>query len=258
MLIDSHCHLDRLDLLGGSADVDEVLCAARQRGVGRFLAIGVDLDSSRHLIELAARHPDISVSVGAHPLQDKAIAVPEVEQLLGLAANDRVVAIGETGLDYYYSAATSHWQKQSFINHLEAAKQIGKPVVVHTRNACEDTLELIAAHGCRQRGGVLHCFTESWEMAEAALALNFYISFSGIITFANAEVLREVVKKVPLERILVETDSPWLAPVPYRGKPNVPAYVVEVAQKVAAIKQLSLDEVAAATSDNFQRLFGLM
>jgi TatD DNase family protein len=257
MLIDSHCHLDRLDLLGGSADVDAILSVARQRGVDKFLAIGVDLDSSRKLIALAAEHPDVYVSVGAHPLQDEAIAVPGVDQLVDLAASECVIAIGETGLDYYYSAETSHWQKQSFINHLQAAKQVGKPVVVHTRNARADTLELISTHGCRQRGGVLHCFTENWEMAEAALALNFYISFSGIITFGNAKALRDVVKKVPLERILVETDSPWLAPVPYRGKPNVPAYVVEVAQQVAAIKQLSLKEVAAATSDNFQRLFGL-
>jgi TatD DNase family protein len=255
MLIDSHCHLDRLHLFGGSNDVDAVLNEARSRGVGGFLAIGVDLTSSQNLIELAAQHPDIRVAVGAHPLQEEEIAVPSVEELVALAANPGVVAIGETGLDYYYSEESKAWQQASFINHLRAGKESQKPVVVHTRNAQQDTLDLIAEHASPESGGVLHCFTESWEMARAALELNFYVSFSGIITFRNAGGLREVVRQVPLDRILVETDSPWLAPVPYRGKSNVPAYVVEVAEKVAEIKGISRDEVSAATTENFQRLF---
>jgi len=256
MLIDSHCHLDRLDLFGGTVDIDQVLNEARARGVRGFLAIGVDLESSRNLIDLAQQYADVRVSVGAHPLQEKAIDVPDVAALCELADNPGVVAIGETGLDYYYSADTREWQQQSFINHLRASAEIGKPLVVHTRNAREDTLELIARHGNPNSAGVLHCFTENWEMASAALDLNYFISFSGIITFRNAEALREVVAKVPLERMLVETDSPWLAPVPYRGKSNVPGYVVEVAEKIAEIKGISVAEVAKATTGNVNRLFG--
>lgn len=255
MLVDSHCHLDRLDLFGDPVDLAAALATARQRGVSAFLAIGVDLTSSANLIKLASEHPDILVTAGAHPLQDKLLSVPEIAELLAIGANAKVVALGETGLDYYYSQETAEWQKASFINHLEAAKILRKPVVVHTRNARDDTLELIRQHGCPERGGVLHCFTESWEMARAAIELNYYISFSGIITFANAAALREVVRQVPLDRILVETDSPWLAPAPYRGKPNVPAYVVEVAAKVAELKGVSLEELAAITTANFCRLF---
>ena len=256
MLIDSHCHLDRLDLFGDTVDLDAVLDDARQRGVSAFLAIGVDMSSSRNLIDLAARHDDIFVSVGAHPLQDEAIPVPGADELKTLAGAAPVVAIGETGLDYHYSAETAHWQRESFVRHLQVAREVAKPVVVHTRNARDDTLELISSHGCRDSGGVLHCFTESWEMARAALDLNYYISFSGIITFRNAAELRDVVKKVPLDRMLVETDSPWLAPVPYRGKANQPGYVVEVAEMVAQLKGCDLETVAAATSDNFRALFG--
>lgn len=257
MLVDSHCHLDRLDLFGGAVDLEQALNTARRRGVGKFLAIGVDADSSLHLVSLANEHGDIFVSVGVHPLQEIPRPLISVEELIALAGNEKVVAIGETGLDYHYSQDTWRWQQESFINHLQAAKYVGKPVVVHTREACDDTLGLIAAHGCRERGGVLHCFTETWDMAKAALDLNFFISFSGIITFRNADDLREVVRKTPLDRILVETDSPWLAPVPHRGKPNVPAYVVEVAAKVAEIKNISLDEVEQATTANFRRLFGV-
>lgn len=257
MLVDSHCHLDRLDLFGGHVDLEHTLDTARRRGVGKFLAIGVDEESSRNLISLAAAHHDIFVSVGVHPLQENPLPIPAQDELIRLAGHEKVVAIGETGLDYHYSRDTWQWQQQSFINHLEAAKTVSKPVIVHTRDACEDTLGLIVAHGCRERGGVLHCFTETWEMARAALEMNFFISFSGIITFRNAVDLREVVRKTPLDRILVETDSPWLAPVPYRGKPNVPAYVVEVAATVADVKNISLEEVAEVTTENFHRLFGV-
>ena len=255
MLVDSHCHLDRLDLFGDPVDLDAVLKEAECRDVRAFLAIGVDLASSQKLIALANQRDDTFVAVGAHPLQDEPMPVPSADELKALAAHDCVVAVGETGLDYHYSAQTADWQQQSFVRHLQVARELGKPVVVHTRQAQEDTLALIREHGCRASGGVLHCFTESWDMARAALDLNYYISFSGIITFRNAAELREVVKQVPLERMLVETDSPWLAPVPYRGKPNRPGYVVEVASMIAELKGLTPEQVAAATTANFQALF---
>lgn len=257
MLIDSHCHLDRLDLARAGRDLDALLDGARARGVGGFLTVGVDLDSSRKLVALAARYPDVYVSVGAHPLQEEVLPLPTVEQLIELGGQERVVAIGETGLDNHYAAATADWQRASFVNHLEAARLLGKPVIVHTREAREETLELLTRHACRDSGGVLHCFTESWEMARAAIDLNFYISFSGIITFRNAEALREVVKRVPLDRLLVETDAPWLAPVPHRGRQNEPAFVVEVAAQVAQLKGLPVDELAAITTANCRRLFHL-
>lgn len=257
MLIDSHCHLDRLDLARAGNSLDGLLDAARARGVGGFIAVGVDLESSRQLAALATGYPDVYVSVGAHPLQEADIAVPEVEALLALGRLERVVAIGETGLDNHYSAATAEWQRRSFINHMVAARELGKPLIVHTREARQDTLELLYRHACPDSGGVLHCFTEDWAMARAAIERNFYISFSGIITFRNAAALREVVKQVPMERLLVETDSPWLAPVPYRGKQNEPGYVVEVAAEVARIKGLDIEEVAAVTTENCRRLFRL-
>ena len=257
MLIDSHCHLDRLDLSRAGDSLDGLLDAARARGVGGFLSVGVDLESSRRLVALAARHPDVFVSVGAHPLQEKPLPVPSVGELVALGQLERVVAIGETGLDGHYSAATLDWQARSFVNHLDAARQLGKPVIVHTRDAREQTLEILRRHACRDSGGVLHCFTESWEMAREAIDLNFYISFSGIITFRNADALREVVKQVPLDRLLVETDAPWLAPVPHRGKQNQPAFVVEVAAEVARLKGMAAEELAAITSANCRRLFRL-
>ena len=257
MLIDSHCHLDRLDLFGDSVDLSAALITARNRGVSGFLAIGVDLESSANLTKLADAHTDIFVAVGMHPLQDNPLPIPQAAELVNLASHRKVVAIGETGLDYYYSKESADWQKDSFVRHLQVAGQTAKPTIVHTRNAQADTLALIKEYGCLERGGVLHCFTESWEMARAALDLNYYISFSGIITFRNADELRNVVKKVPLDRMLVETDSPWLAPVPYRGKPNKPEYVWEVAAMVAELKGLSFEELAAATTDNFSRLFNV-
>lgn len=256
MLIDSHCHLDRLAFSAGD-DLDTLLEAARGRGVGGFLTVGVDLASSRQMVDLAARYPDVYASVGVHPLQETPQPVPAVAELVALGEWEGVVAIGETGLDGHYSAESLDWQAESFINHLEAARQLGKPVIVHTRDAREQTLEILQRHACRDSGGVLHCFTESWEMAQAAIELNFHISFSGIITFRNADALREVVRQVPLDRILVETDAPWLAPVPYRGKQNQPAYVVEVAAEVARLKGLETAELAAITTANCRRLFNL-
>ena len=254
MLVDSHCHLDRIDLKPYDGDLAAAVAAAAERGVDRMLCIGIDLNNAPAVVDIARRFDNIYASVGIHPL-DISEELCAVEQLVALADQPKVVAIGETGLDYYYSAEKSEAQQSSFANHLRASALTGKPVIVHTRDAREDTLQLIAEHGDPAVAGVLHCFTESWEMASAALDMGYYISFSGIITFKNAEELREVVKRVPIERMLVETDSPYLAPVPYRGKKNEPKYVREVAECVAELKGLSFDDVAAQTSQNFDRLF---
>ena len=273
MLIDSHCHLDRLDLSGFDHSLDNLLAEARSKGVGGFLAVGIDLASSQTLIDLAQGHPDIYVSVGVHPLQsdinsstDAEVTAesgvlpaepPTTEALLTLAQSPQVVAIGETGLDAHYSADTLDWQRQSFIRHAEASRRCHKPLIVHTREARAETLEVIRDRTDPDVGGVLHCFTEDWAMAKAALDYNFYISFSGIVTFRNAGELREVVKKIPLDRLLIETDSPWLAPVPYRGKPNLPHYVAEVARCVAELRGVSVTELEEVVCANFNRLFNL-
>ncbi|MCK7596882.1 TatD family hydrolase [Microbulbifer sp. CAU 1566] len=254
MLVDSHCHLDRLKLDQFDGDLDAVLSLARSRGVGKFLCVGISLDNIDDVVSIAGRYDDVVCSVGVHPL-DVDSGLADVETLKELATRPKVVALGETGLDYYYSTETKEVQQQSFIAHLQAAGQVGLPVIVHTRDAREDTIDLIRSHGSREHAGVLHCFTESWEMAKAALDLNYYISLSGIVTFKNAEELREVARQVPLDRLLVETDSPYLAPVPYRGKPNIPAYVREVAEFIADLRGLAYEELAERTSENFYRLF---
>ncbi len=255
MLVDSHCHLDHLDLAKYQSDLSSLLQAARERGVEHFLSVGVDLPSSKNLIALAREYGDINVSVGVHPLQEKRPPIPEISELIELGSHDIVVAIGETGLDNYYDSDSSEWQQESFIRHLKAASQLEKPVIIHTREAKEETLSIMRRYADTKNAGVLHCFTESWDMASAAIDLNFYISFSGIITFRNASALREVVKQVPLDRMLVETDAPWLAPVPHRGKQNEPKYVVEVAKAVAEIKDISFEEVSEVTTSNFEKLF---
>lgn len=256
MLVDSHCHLDKLDLAKCRGGLDDVIADAKQRGVSHLLSVAVDLDSSKSLTDLTAKYTNIYSSVGVHPLQETSLPIPSVDDLVALAKAPKVIAIGETGLDNHYSADTFEWQKQSFVNHLIAAEQTCKPVIIHTREARKETMDLLS-HYRSDSAGVMHCFTETWEMAKAALDLGFYISFSGIVTFKNADDLREVVAKVPLDRLLVETDSPWLAPVPYRGKQNEPQYVYEVAQCVANIKNIQLETLAQATSDNFFRLFRL-
>lgn len=254
MLVDSHCHLDHLDLTDREGGLSAVLADANARGVTQFLSVAVDLKSSASLVELTAKHSNIYSSVGVHPLQKVDQPVPTVEQLLSLAAAPNVVAIGETGLDNFYSADTHQWQRDSFINHLQASQQSGKPIIIHTRDAREETIDLLRQYPL-SAGGVMHCFTETWEMAEAAMELGFYISFSGIVTFKSAADLRDVVRRVPLDRLLVETDSPWLAPVPYRGHQNEPQYVLEVAQTVADLKGISVEKLAEITTQNFHRLF---
>lgn len=257
MLVDSHCHLDRIDLSPYDGDLAAAVRAAQERGVERMLCIGIDLGNAPDVVAIAQQFDNIYASVGVHPL-DISDEICEVDTLLALADQNKVIAIGETGLDYYYSAEQKHLQQRSFANHLKASAQSGKPVIVHTRDARADTLDLIAEHGDPTVAGVLHCFTESWEMASAAMEMGYYISFSGIITFKNAAELREVVKRVPMERLLVETDSPYLAPVPYRGKKNEPKYVREVAECVAELKGLSFEQVAEQSSRNFDQLFNLV
>lgn len=254
MLVDSHCHLDRIDLSPYGGDLAAALAAARACDVERVLCVGVDRGNAEAVCAIAREHAGVYASVGVHPL-DIAPELESVDSLCRLADRPEVVAVGETGLDYYYSRDNSEVQRESFRTHLRAAARLRKPVIVHTRDAREDTLALIREAGDAGVGGVLHCFTEDWPMARQALELNYYISFSGIVTFKNAQPLREVVKQVPLERLLVETDAPYLAPVPFRGKRNEPKYVREVAACVAELKGVTLEALADITSANFERLF---
>jgi TatD DNase family protein len=256
LLVDSHCHLDRLDLTAHGGSLDAALEAARGKGVGHFLCIGVSADNAQAVRTLAERYTDVDCSVGIHPLDVSPEGVPSLNWLLGELDHPRVVAIGETGLDYHYEPETAELQKASFRLHLEAAATTGKPVIVHTRAAQADTLALLREAALPQ-GGVLHCFTEDWAMAKAALDLGFYISLSGIVTFRNAEALRDVARQVPADRLLVETDSPYLAPIPYRGKPNLPEYVYEVAAFLAQLRGEAFDAFAAQTTANFRCLFPL-
>ncbi len=253
MLVDSHCHLDRLDE-NASGTVEEILQRARNRGVERFLCIATNLDGFDDVNDLAKLYQDVYCTAGIHPLQKDPFSV-DFHRLVEQANQPKVVAVGETGLDYYYSPENADWQKQSLRLHIQAAREVSKPLIIHTRNAKEDTLAILKEGKAEQVGGVLHCFTESLEMAEAAIAMGFYISFSGILTFKTATALREVAARLPIERLLVETDCPWLAPVPYRGKENQPSYVVEVAQQMADIFDLSLNELAKITTRNFYSLF---
>ncbi|MGB0459340.1 MAG: TatD family hydrolase [Porticoccaceae bacterium] len=256
MLIDSHCHLDRLDLSEREGGLEGVIADAQARGISHLLTVAIDLESSKSLTELTAKYDHIYSSVGVHPLQDEELPLPTVEQITELAKLPKVIAVGETGLDNFYSADSYEWQYESFKRHLLASKQVEKPLIVHTRDARDETIKLLKQHQSNA-AGVLHCFTETWDMAKAAMEFGYYISFSGIVTFKNAGELREVVKKIPLDRILVETDSPWLAPVPYRGKQNEPKNVYEVAQCVAELKGISIEELAQVTTHNFFNLFNI-
>jgi TatD DNase family protein len=256
MLVDSHCHLDRLDLAEHQGSLDAALEAARARGVGHFLCIGVSADNAAAVKSLAERYNDVDCSVGIHPLDLSPGETPAMDWLLRELDHPKVVAIGETGLDYHYEPEAAELQQASFRLHLQAAGQTGKPVIVHTRGARADTLALLREANLPQ-AGVLHCFTEDWEMAKAALDLGFYISLSGIVTFRNADALRDVARQVPADRLLVETDSPYLAPIPHRGKPNLPQYVREVAEFLAMVRGESFEQLADQTTANFKRLFPL-
>jgi len=251
LFVDSHCHLDRLKQ--GPQALAETLDFARTRGVEHFLCVCVSVKDYDSMLDTVAQFDDVSVSCGVHPLhQDDACTY---EELLEKAQRDEVVAIGETGLDYFYSPESKEVQLTSFIDHIKVANETRKPLIIHTRDAREDTINLLRTHKAPHTVGVLHCFTESLEMAQAAIDMGFYISISGIVTFNSADELREVVKTIPLERLLIETDSPWLAPVPHRGKQNQPGYVVEVAEFIAELKGVSVAELARITTENFYTLF---
>ncbi|WP_334061899.1 TatD family hydrolase [Alteromonas genovensis] len=253
MFVDSHCHLDRLKQ--GPEALAETLNFARTRGVEHFLCVCVSVADFDSMREAVVGFDDVSVSCGVHPLhQDEACTYDE---LLEKAQQSDVVAVGETGLDYFYSPESKDVQLTSFIDHIKVANVTNKPLIIHTRDAREDTINLLKEHKEPSTKGVLHCFTESLEMAQAAIEMDFYISISGIVTFNSADELREVVKEIPLERLLIETDSPWLAPVPHRGKQNQPGYVVEVAEFIADLKGISVEELARITTENFYTLFVL-
>jgi TatD DNase family protein len=253
-LVDSHCHLDRLNLAKLGGDLDAILTAAGQHAVTHMLCVCIDMDNFPAVAALAQRYSQVFASVGVHP-NERDTRDPGVGELLELARSAKVVAIGETGLDYFHGKGDLEWQRERFRRHIRAARESDKPLIVHSRAAKEDTLRIMREEGAENIGGVMHCFTEDWEMAERAMALNFYISFSGIVTFRNADQLREVARRVPLERMLVETDAPYLTPVPYRGKSNQPAYVRYVAEHIAEVRGESLETVARATTKNFFKLF---
>lgn len=255
MLVDSHCHLDRLDLSKYTNGLADAVAAAKAQGVEEMLCVCISQENKSDVLAIAREYPGIYASVGVHPSDVDPESVVDVETLISWAEGEKVIALGETGLDYHYSEHSAHSQKQSFANHLIAGGRLGLPVIIHTRNAKEDTLSLMSQHASREHAGVMHCFTEDWEMAQAALAMNFYISISGIVTFKNAEQLRDVAKRVPEERLLIETDSPYLAPVPHRGKPNEPRYVREVAEFVASLRGQSFESLAEQTTKNFAALF---
>ncbi len=252
-IVDSHCHIDRVDLSHFGGSIQSMLAHAKELSVEQFLCVCIDLEHFDDVFSLAKEYDLIYASVGVHPTEQEG-KDPTEQELLQLANHDKVIAIGETGLDYFHiKKETADWQRDRFRRHISASNQSGKPMIIHTRDAKQDTIKIMQEE--KASAGVMHCFAEDWETAKAALDLGFYISFSGIITFKSADSLREVAKKVPLDRLLVETDSPYLTPVPYRGKPNSPAYTYYVAQKLAEIRGISINDVAQATTQNFNRLF---
>ncbi|MBK1722024.1 TatD family hydrolase [Thiocystis violacea] len=254
MLIDSHCHLDRVDLKAYAGAFDRMMQAGVEAGVTRMLCVSIDLERYPAMREMVDAYAQVDVSVGVHPNEEGG-REPSIEELIELAADPRNVAIGETGLDYFRSEGDLGWQQERFRTHIAAARACAKPLIVHTRNARADTLRILAEAGASDVGGVLHCFTEDWETARKGLDLGFHVSFSGILTFKNAVELREVARQVPIDRLLIETDSPYLAPVPHRGKPNEPRFVGHVADCIAELRGMTREEVAAVTAENYLRLF---
>ena len=254
MLVDSHCHLDRLDLAPYGQDFSRCIRETLDQGVEHLLCVSINLEKYPGMRQLTDSHPEISVSVGVHPNEEDCHE-PDANGLVELARDPKVVAIGETGLDYFHSEGDLSWQQERFRTHIRAARVAGKPLIIHTRDARTDTLRILREEEAGTVGGVLHCFTEDWATARAALDLNFYISLSGILTFRNAEQIRSVAKQVPEDRLLIETDSPYLAPIPKRGKPNYPAYVRYVAEFLAGVRGIGADKVAYITTRNFYTLF---
>ncbi|MGB8338005.1 MAG: TatD family hydrolase [Burkholderiales bacterium] len=254
MFIDSHCHIDFPEL---AENIDGVLAKMRENQVSQCLCISVNLEDFPRVLKLAEKHKNVFATVGVHPDYED-IEEPDVARLVQLAAHPKIIGIGETGLDYYRLTGDLEWQRERFRTHIRAAIKTRKPLIIHTRSAAADTLKIMHAENAADIGGVMHCFTESWEMAEQAMDMNFYISFSGIVTFKNAVQIKGVAMRVPLDRMLIETDSPYLAPVPFRGKLNQPGYVKHVAEEIARLRSVSVEEIASHTTKNFNKLFNII
>ena len=254
-LVDSHCHLDRLDLTPFDGKLDGALQHAKDNGVGHMLCVSISMENFPDVKATADNHDFISASVGVHP-NEQGGHDPSVDELVEIAQDNKIVAIGETGLDYFRSEGDLEWQRDRFRRHIAAAKESKKPLIIHMRDATEDTLRVLKEEKADEIGGVMHCFVEDWETAQKAMDLNFYISFSGIVTFNSAKELKEVARQMPADKFLVETDSPYLAPVPFRGKPNEPAYVRHVAEHIAELREDSVENIASQTTENYERLFG--
>lgn len=254
MLVDSHCHLDLLDLAPWNGELQGVLAAAAAQDVTHMLCVSVTLERWAPMMDMIRPHANVYASVGVHP-NEHAGRDPGIEELVQLAADPKIVAIGETGLDYFRSEGDLEWQRERLRRHIAAAKQTRKPLIIHMREATDDTLRILDEENARDAGGVMHCFAEDWPAAQRALDLGFYISFSGIVTFKTANALRDVAAKVPLDRMLVETDSPYLAPIPHRGRPNYPGYTRHVAEKIAEVRGSHYEEIAAHSTRNFFKLF---
>lgn len=251
MLVDSHCHLDFPEFAGR---MDQIIDSMSNNRVMFALCASISLERFPAMLALVQGHRQFFASVGVHPDSQEG-ADPDVSTLVELADHPKVVAIGETGLDYFRIKGDLEWQRERFRTHIRAARESGKPLIIHTRSAAEDTLRLMREEGAEQVGGVMHCFTESLETADAAMAMGFHISFSGIVSFKNALEIKEVARRIPLDRMLVETDSPYLAPSPHRGKTNEPAYVLHVAEEIARLREMPLADLAEITTRNFFRLF---
>jgi TatD DNase family protein len=251
-LVDSHCHFDQLD---PATDISQAIALAEEQGVKHFLCVCITLNDFPQMIRIIQPYANVNASVGLHP-NEVVEKEPLADDLAILAQDKKIVAIGETGLDYFRSTGDLAWQRERFRQHIRAAKQVNKPLIVHSRQAKEDTLRVLQEENAASVGGVLHCFTEDMSMAEAAMKLNFYISFSGIVTFKTAKEIQYVAEHMPLERMLIETDSPYLAPIPHRGKPNQPAYVRYVAEFIAKLRGIAVEELAEQTTQNFFKLFG--
>ena len=256
MLVDSHCHLDCIDLSDFDNSFDELIQQTYAAGVEHMLCVSINLEKYPGMLEAVRDYPNISVSAGLHPMADESDEF-SAEYLAELAKDEKVVAIGETGLDYYYHKDNPQWQQDRFRAHVQVANKVKKPVIIHTRDAGDDTLKILQQENAEACGGVIHCFTETQDFANKAIEMGLMISISGIVTFRNADALREIAKTIPDDHLLIETDSPYLAPVPYRGKQNQPAYVHQVAETLAEIRNTSVESIAEISRNNFYRLFNV-
>ncbi len=256
MLVDSHCHLDCIDLSEFDNNFDNLIQQTLDAGVEHMLCVSINLKQYPAMLEKVRNYPMISVSVGMHPMADETDDF-SIDYLTQLATDEKVVAIGETGLDYYYHKDDPDWQQERFRAHINVANKVDKPVIIHTRDASDDTLDILREEGAEKCGGVIHCFTETQDFADQALEMGFMISMSGIVTFRNADALREVAKSIPDDKLLIETDSPYLAPMPHRGKQNQPAFVQHVAETLADIRGTSVEHIAEISRNNFYRLFNI-